>query len=120
MLGGKIAASGARQRSSGYIEVNVAAHSWRAVVLPERVEVPELAGKCDVVADPRPCALGFKVKDAHVVGAELAGGGGSKSPAGLAARNKYARGTRAAASRGLTETCKLGARSRAVGGRSHL
>ena len=57
----------------------------------------------------------------EVVGrAELAGGSSSKSLAGLAVRKKLAFGTRAAPSRELTEKCKLGARSRAVGGRSHL
>ena len=43
MLGGKIAALGAQLGSSGCRGVRVAAHSWRAVVLPGVVEVPELA-----------------------------------------------------------------------------
>ena len=88
MLGGKIAALGARQRSSVYIEVNVAAHSWRAVVLPGMVEVPELAWKSRVVGDPRPRALGYEVKEEVVGRAELAGGSASKSLVELAACHK--------------------------------
>jgi hypothetical protein len=120
MLGRKIAASGARLRSSAYIEVNAAAHCWRAVVLPGMVEVPELAERCGVVTDPRPRALGSEAKEERVGRAELAGGSSSKFLAEPPVRKKLAFGTRAAPSRELPCRCKLGARSRAVGGRSHL
>ncbi len=120
MLGGKIAASGARLGSSTYFGANEAAHCWRAVVLPGMVEVPELAERCGVVTDPRPRALGSEVKEEVVARAELAGGSAGKSPVGLAVRHNLACSTLAAPSRELTERCRLGARSRAVGGRSHL
>ena len=120
MLGGKIAASGARVGRSIYAGVNEAAHCWRAVVLPGTVEGPELALKSRVATDPRPRALGSEVKQGVVGRAELVGGSASKFPAGLAARKKLASGTLAAPSRELPLRCKLGARLRAVGGRSHL
>ena len=43
MLGGKIAALGARLGRSAYAGVNEAAHCWRAVALPGTVKVSELA-----------------------------------------------------------------------------
>jgi len=64
--------------------------------------------------------LGSEVKEEVVGRAELAGGSASKSLVGLAARHNLACSTLAAPSRELTDRCRLGARSRAVGGRSHL
>ena len=69
---------------------------------------------------PRPRASGIEVREGRVGRAELAGGSSIKSSAELAARNNTACGTRAAPSRELPERCRLRARSRAVGGRSHL
>jgi len=64
--------------------------------------------------------LGSEVKEEVVGRAEFAGGSASKSLVGLAARHNEACSSLAALSRGLTERCRLGARSRAVGGRLHL
>ena len=102
MLGGNVAAAGARHWSSGCGGIHVAAHCWRAVVLPGTVEVPELAKKRCIATDPRPRALGSEVKEEVVGRAELAGGSASKSLAGLAARKKVACGTLAAPSREFT------------------